>query len=220
MTKYGEGQRRLAELREQIGAARAEMRKVIAAIEPQPADDYVFSTIAGPRRLSELFGESDHLFIVHNMGSSCPYCTLWADGYNGIYHHLATRAAFVVSSPDPPEVQQEFAASRGWSFPLVSHRGTTFAADMGYRSANGGWLPGISAFERHEGRMVRVSDTASHPGDDLCALWHIFDLLPQGAGSWSPRLSYGSTGEGIEGMSTPVQQCCSCNGAEDREQDH
>jgi hypothetical protein len=37
-----------------------------------------------------------------------------------------------VSSPDPPDVQQKFAASRGWVFPMVSHMGSSFAEDMGY----------------------------------------------------------------------------------------
>jgi predicted dithiol-disulfide oxidoreductase (DUF899 family) len=63
---------------------------------------------------------------------------MWADGYNGIHHHIATRAAFVVSSPEPPEVQRKFAASRGWKFPMISHAGSTFAADMGFRTSNGG----------------------------------------------------------------------------------
>ena len=37
--------------------------------------------------------------VVHNMGSSCPGCTLWADGYNGVHHHVVTRTGYVVSSP-------------------------------------------------------------------------------------------------------------------------
>ena len=39
------------------------------------------------------------LIVIHNMGASCPYCTLWADGFNGIYDHLADRAAFVALQP-------------------------------------------------------------------------------------------------------------------------
>ena len=124
------------------------------------------------------------------MGSSCPSCTLWADGFNGIYHHLANRAAFVVCSPDPPAEQQRFASSRGWKFPMISHQGTTFAADMGYRSESGGWLPGVSVF-RHDGaRILRVADTRFHPEDDFCTLWHLFDLLPEGPAGWKPRFSY------------------------------
>ncbi len=162
-------------------------------IEPQPVADYVFSTIRGTKRLSELFGSKRDLFVIHNMGASCPYCTLWADGYNGLYQHLASRAALVVASPDPPAVQRRFARSRGWRFPMVSHRGTTFAGDMGYRSRSGGYLPGISAFRRERDRVVRVSDAAWSPGDDFCALWHVLDLLPDGPAGWQPQLRYRAT---------------------------
>src|SRR5262249_22587810 len=136
-------------------------------------------------RLSELFGAHQDLIVVHNMGKTCPACTMWADGYNGIHHHVATRASFVVSSPDAPEVQRKFAESRGWRFPMVSHLGTTFAADMGYRSERG-WLPGVSVFRRSDQKILRISDVGWSPGDDFCTVWHFFDLLPGGAGGWQP----------------------------------
>ena len=154
-------------------------------------EDYQLSGAQGPVRLSELFGHHTDLIVIHNMGTSCPYCTLWADGFNGFQHHLATRAAFVVSSPDAPDVQQKFAAGRGWKFPMVSHKGSTFAADLGYRGPHGHWRPGVSAFQRDAGRIVRVSDSELCPGDDFCTLWHLFDLLPQGAAGWTPKFSYG-----------------------------
>jgi predicted dithiol-disulfide oxidoreductase (DUF899 family) len=84
---------------------------------------------------------------------------MWAEGYNGIHHHIATRAAFVVSSPEPPEVQRKFAASRGWKFPMISHAGSTFAADMGFRTSNG-WQPGIFVFQRTGQKIVRVSEAS------------------------------------------------------------
>jgi predicted dithiol-disulfide oxidoreductase (DUF899 family) len=124
------------------------------------------------------------------MGVSCPYCTLWADGYNGIYGHLAERAAFVISSPDLPHVQRAFAEQRGWRFPMVSHFGTAFAGDMGYRSERGGWLPGISVFRMDSGRILRVSDAPCNIGDDFCTLWHLFDLLPEGAEGFRPKIDY------------------------------
>jgi len=40
-------------------------------------------------------------------------------------------------------------------------------------------------------RILRVSDTGFAPGADFCALWHIFDLLPGGAGDWQPKYRYG-----------------------------
>jgi predicted dithiol-disulfide oxidoreductase (DUF899 family) len=190
---YADGARRLAEYRKRIEAFRHRMQRVQRATTPQPVKDYTFWTTKGTVRLSELFGHGKELFVVHNMGSSCPYCTLWADGYNGIYPHLASRAGFVVSSPDPPAVQARFGRSRGWRFPMVSHRGTTFAADMGYRSRDGGWLPGVSVFRRERQRIVRLSDAGFRPGDAFCSFWHFLDLLPEGPDGWQPRFRYPTT---------------------------
>jgi predicted dithiol-disulfide oxidoreductase (DUF899 family) len=180
----------LAAYRRQIADLRNKMREVQAAAEPKQVRDYEFATSRGSVQLSALFAGKPDLIVIHNMGSSCPYCTLWADGYNGIYDHLASRAAFVVSSPDRPDVQKNFAAGRGWRFPMVSHANTTFAADMGFSSSTGGWLPGITAFRRDAGRILQVSDAGCAPGDDFCALWHIFALLPDGAAAWEPKYQY------------------------------
>jgi predicted dithiol-disulfide oxidoreductase (DUF899 family) len=188
--KYADANAKLADYRREISGIRKKMQETQAAAEPQEASDYELLSLEGPVRLSALFGDREELIVVHNMGTSCPYCTLWADGYNGIHHHVITRAAFVVSSPDPPPVQKKFAESRGWKFPMVSHQGTTFAEDMGYRSSKGGWLPGISVFKRKGKKLVRVSDASESPGDDFCSLWHLFDLLPGGAGDWVPKLRY------------------------------
>jgi predicted dithiol-disulfide oxidoreductase (DUF899 family) len=95
-----------------------------------------------------------------------------------------------VSSPDAPEIQRAFAAGRGWRFRMVSHAGTSFAADMGYRSEQGGWRPGISVFRREGQKILRVSDAVWKPGDDFCTVWHFFDLLPGGAAGWAPKFSY------------------------------
>jgi predicted dithiol-disulfide oxidoreductase (DUF899 family) len=180
---------KVSEYRRQMAELREKMRQAQASIEPEEVRDYQFATTEGPQPLSGLFGDKNDLFVIHNMGSGCPYCTLWADGYNGIYPHMANRAAFVVSTPDPPHVQQAFAAGRGWRFRMVSHQGTTFAADMGYRSEQG-WRPGVSVFRRKGGRILRVADTGCGPGDDFCALWHFFDLLPEGAAGWEPKFRY------------------------------
>ncbi|MBI3706683.1 MAG: DUF899 family protein [Proteobacteria bacterium] len=187
---YKDTAKKLAGYRRQIAALRQRMRKAQAAVSPEEVQDYELATPKGSVRLSALFGDKDDLIVIHNMGTSCPYCMLWADGYNGVYHHLADRAAFVVASPDTPAVQQKFASGRGWRFPMVSHKGTSFAEDMGYRSKNG-WLPGISVFKREKGRILRVSDAPFSPGDDFCALWHILDLFPEGAAAWSPKFRYG-----------------------------
>jgi peroxiredoxin len=134
--KYAAATQKLTAFRQQIADIRQQMRKVQAEVEPQQVANYEFRVPDGIVTLTELFGDHEDLMVVHNMGVSCPGCTLWADGYNGIHQHVTSRAAFVVSSPDAPEVQQKFAASRGWVFPMVSHMGNSFAEDMGYRTAN------------------------------------------------------------------------------------
>ena len=135
--------------------------------------DYEFKAPEGTVPLSGLFDGHEDLMVVHNMGSSCPGCTLWADGYNGVHHHVVTRTGFVVSSPEAPALQQKFAASRGWKFRMVSHLGTSFAADMGYRSADGRWRPGVSVFRARGPKILRVSDASWSPGDDFCTVWHL-----------------------------------------------
>src|SRR6476646_360425 len=145
---YRDTAARLAAYRSQIAELRQKMREAQASVEPEPVRDYGFATPEGTMRLSQLFGGKQDLFVIHNMGRSCPHCTLWADGFNGLYPHIADRDAFVVSSPDAPDVQRSFAADRGWRFPMVSHQGSSFAADMGYHSAKDGWLPGVSVLRR------------------------------------------------------------------------
>jgi len=188
--RYRQGSQKLTAYRKRIASLRRRMRAVQQKMVPEPVDDYIFTSTKGPVRLSQLFGTKRDLIVIHNMGTHCPNCTLWADGYNGLYPHLAGRAAFVVVSPDSPAVQRRFARSRGWRFPMLSHQGTTFAADMGYRARDGGWLPGVSVFRRTRDGIVRVSDTGFSPGDDFCPTWHFLDLLPDGRAGWEPQLRY------------------------------
>jgi predicted dithiol-disulfide oxidoreductase (DUF899 family) len=187
---YSQTSERLAEYRHQIQTLRQEMRQVQAEVEPEPVEDYRFRTLEGETVLSELFGDKPELFVIHNMGKGCSACTLWADGFNGVLPHLENRAAFVVSSPDDPETQQALKAARGWRFRMVSHQGSSFAADMGYRGESGRWQPGVSVFRKTEQEIVRLSDTGFHENDDFCTPWRLFDMLPEGANGWRPKFDY------------------------------
>jgi len=190
---YTDTIRRLTDARRRILDIRDEMRELQAGIEPEPVEEYEFTTMDGRVRLSALFGPHDELIVIHNMGASCVYCTLWADGFNGVAGHLENRAAFVVSSPDAPAAQREFAKSRGWRFRMVSTQGSNFARDMGYFADEGEYAgphPGVSVFRMDGDRIARVSDTNLGPGDDFCAVWHLFDLLPEGPDGWEPQYKY------------------------------
>jgi predicted dithiol-disulfide oxidoreductase (DUF899 family) len=188
---YEQTSKQINEFRAQIAELRGKMQALQGDIAPQEVEDYTFKTLNGDVKLSELFGDKDHLFVVHNMGAGCTYCTLWADGFNGILGHLENRAAFVVASPQTPEQQETFKASRGWNFRMVSQQGTSFAGDMGY-GAGDAVEPGVSVFKREGDKILRVSDAHFGPGDDFCAMWHFIDLIPQGAAAgWQPQYKYG-----------------------------
>lgn len=176
-------------LRMKMLEMRKEIRALQESIEPEDVSDYAFMTEEGEVMLSALFGDKKTLFMVHNMGQSCSYCTQWADGLNGVLGHLEDRAAFVVSSPDLPDKQKAFAGSRGWKFQMVSHNGSSIAEDMGYSMGNG-FMPGVSVFQKEGDRISRVSDTQFGPGDDFNAVWNLFDMIPEGPDGWQPKFAY------------------------------
>ncbi|MDH3660041.1 MAG: peroxiredoxin family protein, partial [Alphaproteobacteria bacterium] len=124
-------------------------------------------------------GDVDHMLLIHNMGFDCPYCTMWADGFNAVYDHVAAKAAFVLSSPDPIDRQRSEASARGWRFPMVSTKGTTLAKDLGFER-DGKPLPGVSALIKAPDGTLRRHNMASFgPGDRFCPVWNLVDLLPK-----------------------------------------
>jgi predicted dithiol-disulfide oxidoreductase (DUF899 family) len=186
-----QGSARVVELRTRFHQARAELQQALAEDARADVADYTFATLNGQVKLSALFGAERDLFVIHNMGRGCNSCTMWADGFNGLYPHIRDRASFVVSNHETPEQQAEFAASRGWKFPMVSTQGNTFAADMGFTNAAGKPMPGVSAFQKQDGRIVRVSASGFNDTDEFCPVWRLFDLLPEGADGWRPKQTYG-----------------------------
>jgi predicted dithiol-disulfide oxidoreductase (DUF899 family) len=182
----------IARLQAEIEKTREKIVKLRRSRPTETVQDYVFKGPGGKDvRLSELFGQKQDLLVVHNMGKRCNYCTLWADGFNGVAQHLENRTAFVLISHDEPAVQQEFAASRHWTFPLVSAKGTTFSKDMGLSLKDGSAYPGVSGFHKDaDGKIVRVSKDFLGPGDFYCSVWHLMDLLDGGPKGWEPKLKY------------------------------
>lgn len=182
----------IARLEQELRDVKKRLTDAIRNAPPQPVKSYTLRNAGSgsPVTLAELFGASNELIVVHNMGRTCPYCTLWADGFASMYKHVANRCAFVLTTPDEPAVAAAFASARGWTYPVVSHAGTTFAADMGYSSKPGSFEPGISAFFRDGAAIVRTGTRRFGPGDDFCAVWPMFDLLKNGLGGWEPKYHY------------------------------
>jgi predicted dithiol-disulfide oxidoreductase (DUF899 family) len=192
-TKIQTAKRKQAErLEKQILKDKQRLVKLRQSQPPLEVQNYIFTAGNGKKvKLSDLFGKRDELTLIHNMGVRCAYCTMWADGFNGLRNHLSDRAAFVVVSPDDPKIMRDFAKGRGWKFPLYSSQGTSFGKDVNFESADGGAWPGVSTFfKQPDGRIIRVAFAYFGPGDDFCPTWHLFDLLPRGANKWQPRYSY------------------------------
>lgn len=177
-------------LQKEIGAGLERLAKLRRASALGAVEDFELRDRSGPLKLSSLFGDRRDLLVIQNMGRKCPYCTMWADGFNGLLAHLEDRAAFVVVSPDPPNVQDEARRERGWRFRMVSSSGSRFKIALGFER-DGMQTPGVSAFRRGDDGTVRnVGNDIFGPGDTYCGAWHFFDLLEGGAGEWQPKLKY------------------------------
>ncbi len=187
-----------SELQKLIFKTEAEMMKLKERLSEfkrklprEEVNDYSFKTWKGtPVKLSRLFGDKQDLVLVHNMGKKCRYCTMWADGFNGVRHHLENRAAFVVNTPDPISVQKKFATGRGWKFRMVSSHGTDFNKDMGFEGEKGDPWPGVSTFYKDREKIYRIGYASFGEGDSFCAVWHFLDLLAQGRNGWEPKYKY------------------------------
>ncbi|WP_075619663.1 DUF899 family protein [Paenisporosarcina indica] len=183
----------IEQLEQEILEKKKQLVQLRKSVPEQKVENYQFVTSDREEvSLHDLFQEKDELILIHNMGHSCSYCTMWADGFNGIYEHLIQKAAFVLSSPDTPEVQEDFAASRGWKFLMVSTKGTTFKQDLGFEK-DGYYMPGVSTFRKDvEGNIYHHAKAPLGPRDDYNVVWHLFDLLPSGSEDFHPKKRYNS----------------------------
>ena len=180
-------QDRIEAIERQIGELSTELAALRKAHAAEPVPDYPFETSAGRTSLLELFADKDRLLVIHNMGQGCRYCTLWADGFNGLLPHLESALSVVLVSKDPPDVQRTFANSRGWRFRLASHGGGDYIREQGvYGEAEN--YPGAVVYERQDGTILRKNACSFGPGDLYCALWPLLGLA--GLDEFTPQFNY------------------------------
>lgn len=178
-----------------------EKAKQLAALrraEPDIAvEDYVFRTADGEIGLSGLFGDRPRLLMIHNMGQGCRYCTLWADGINGVLEHLEDAMAVVLVSKDPPEIQRRMALDRGWRFRMASHGGGRYMAEQ---CAMGDYpnMPGARIYERKDDKILQRGRTAFGPGDLYSPVWHFLGLAGLNEADWTPQFHYWRRPESLE----------------------
>ena len=193
-TQYSEIDKEIEAMHAEVEAAKQRLLEVQKRRPKEPVQDYVLKDSEEKDvRLSDLFEGKEDLILIHNMGSDCIYCTVWADGLTGLIPHISDRTAFVLCSPDTWEVQKKFAAKRNWNFRMVSAAESSFTKDMGFISEDGphsGPMPGISIFRKApDGSINRVGRTFLGPAYD-CAVWPLFEMLEGGSNGWSPKYNY------------------------------
>jgi predicted dithiol-disulfide oxidoreductase (DUF899 family) len=173
----------LQTLYSEIGEKRKKAIELTARLgDTDVSQDYEFTSTDGSKvKLSEMFGENKNLFVVHNMGSSCYYCTMWADGFNGMYKYLEERgkAGFVLMAGDDIETHKKFKDSRGWTFQSCSAKENDFSKEMGFQNEKGGIEPGLSVLEKtDDGKIRRINQDFFGPADMYCSVWRFLELLP------------------------------------------
>ncbi len=164
------------------------LEKLRSESPPIPVKNYTFKDMNGTVNLLDLFAGKEVLFAIHNMGQGCRYCTTWADGINGFISHLESQFAVVLLSKDAPELQRQFANSRGWRFRMVSHAGTDYTKEQ---DVSGGTnSPGIVCYVRKGEQIYKKNFSAFGPGDQFCSLWNILSLAGYNSETFTPQFSY------------------------------
>jgi predicted dithiol-disulfide oxidoreductase (DUF899 family) len=151
--------------------------------------NYTFSTLDGDVTLLDLFGDHDHLLLIHNMGQGCRYCTLWADGFNGFLPHLESTMSVALVSRDSPDVQRTFANSRNWRFRLASHGGGDYIREQNVSTEEDN-APGAVVYERVGDRITRKNAAVFGPGDLFCSMWNLLGMAGMGVTDWTPQYRY------------------------------
>ncbi len=172
-------------------------KKIITLRKEEPLEeikDYSFKNKKGEVvNLYSLFGDSDELLVIHNMGKRCPYCTMWADGFRGYTEMMNDKMPWVLTSPDDFKTLKEFSESRNWNFNVMSFHGTNFAKDLQFFFDKDGkthYWPGVSALIKKNGKVYRTAKESFGPGDLFNPVWHFWDMFPKGADGWQPKYKY------------------------------
>ena len=180
---------KIAAIERRIGELTAELNALRQVNPVVPVPDYAFQTVDGETTLRELFAGRQELLVIHNMGQGCRYCTLWADGFNGLLPHLESALAVVMVSKDAPDVQRRFANSRGWRFRMASHGGGAYIQEQGVFGEAENY-PGAVVYQRTGDGIGRKNACVFGPGDLYCALWPLLGMAGIDGSSWTPQYNY------------------------------
>jgi predicted dithiol-disulfide oxidoreductase (DUF899 family) len=187
----------IAELEMQIVKLIGELNELRKTNRGAEVPNYRFRNLEGEISLLNLFGTRNQLLLIHNMGQACRYCTLWADGFNGMLAHLESAISVVLVSKDSPETQRLFANSRGWKFRLASHGGEEYIREQSVMVDSDNY-PGAVVYERDGDVIYRKNECVFGPGDIYCSMWSLLGLAGLGADDWTPQFTYWRRPETLE----------------------
>jgi predicted dithiol-disulfide oxidoreductase (DUF899 family) len=179
----------IIDLEQKIAELTQELNVLRKAAPGEAIPDYTFTTLTGDVSLLELFGDKDRLLMIHNMGQGCRYCTLWADGFNGLLPHLESVLSIVLVSKDAPEIQQRFANARAWRFRLASHGGGDYIREQTVMPDMNN-MPGAVVYERDGNTIYRKNACVFGPGDLYCSMWSLLGLAGLSEQDWTPQYNY------------------------------
>jgi predicted dithiol-disulfide oxidoreductase (DUF899 family) len=182
MNELQKAEKELFELTQKVNQLRKDTK-------PTPVKNYTFKTQEGETTLLQLFGDKEILFLIHNMGQGCRYCTLWADGMNGFVSHLESQFALALVSKDDPKLQRQFANSRGWRFKMASHGGGEYIKEQTV-SPEGPNMPGLVCYIRKGDQIFKKNSAIFGPGDEFCTQWNILSLAGISSEGWTPQFNY------------------------------
>jgi predicted dithiol-disulfide oxidoreductase (DUF899 family) len=97
---------------------------------------YRFNTAEGSASLKDLFRGRSQLLVYHFMfgpdyEAGCPSCSAIADGFNGVWVHLANHDAMLWAVSRAPFAKlQTYERRMGWAFPWASSDGSEFNFDF------------------------------------------------------------------------------------------
>ncbi len=205
MTDYEEQREALRQAELALMQQREEVAALRRKLPPGPlVEDYEFNSAEGPVRLSELFTSPDrslvlyHFMLGKQQAEPCPMCSMWADGWNAVAHHLAASVDVALVTAASVERTEEVARDRGWTdLQWLSAAENTFKADIGGEDASGNQWPFLSVFELGDGSPRLTYSGGAHIIDEhwrgvdlLSPVWHFLDLTRAGRGDWMPSLDH------------------------------
>ena len=226
-------EKELTHLRDRI----AEERRALPWVRLE--QDYVFDTVDGPRKLSELFQGRRQLLVQHFMfgpgwEQGCKSCSFMADHVDGALAHLAARdVTFVAVSRAPLADLLRFRERMGWQFAWASSSGNDFNRDFHVSFTPADRVdgevyynfhmtpfpqeeaPGISIFYKDDaGQVFHTYSTFGRGVEVMMGTYNLVDLTPKGRDEQglAYTMEWVRHHDRYEDMAAPAPASC-CGGA-------